>query len=88
MARHCRDQGSVAFQLSALLKPVKPLLTVMLRPSQMENVIEMHGVSEDVTIFRKQFAGELVPALRYLVDTYQRSYRVVLNIPPTIRRER
>jgi len=70
------------------LKPQKPLLTVMLRPSQMENAIEMHGVSEDVTIFRKLFAGELVHALRYLVDTYQKSYRVVLNIPPTIRRER
>jgi hypothetical protein len=70
------------------LKPQKPLLTVMLRQSQMENWIEMHGISEDVTIFRKQFAGELVHALRYLRDTYHKSYRVVLNIPPTIKWER
>jgi hypothetical protein len=63
---------------------VRPVLTVML--TQGEQNVRAHGVCADETIFRDACFLDLNDALRYFQSKYNSVYKVVLNIPPTVKR--
>jgi len=73
--------GVYRFQKENLMRPV---LTVML--TQHEQNVKASGVCEDVTIFSDACFLDLNDAMRYFQSKYNSVYRVVLNIPPSVRR--
>jgi len=62
----------------------KPVLTVLL--VQSERVILASGVHEDTDVIRNAHFDSLGDALQYIERRFQSTYRIVLNIPPNIRR--
>jgi hypothetical protein len=63
----------------------KPVLTVLIY-QQPSGGISLSGVCEDVDIFRNGHFTSLNEALQYLNAHYHNRYKVVLNIPPNVKR--
>lgn len=62
----------------------KPVLTVML--TQLERGLMASAVCQDVDVMRNAHFDRFNEALQYFERRFNNDFRVVLNIPPNVRR--
>lgn len=62
----------------------KRILTVML--NRLDGEVIASAVCEDEDVFRNVSFASMEEATRYLYRQYKNKYRVILNIPPNVRR--